>query len=94
MSIAVTVKTPAAIVLAADSRLGSGRSAIEGGAGRRFLAVSLILVGAAAGAALLKVGVWVGLLVAGVLILLVTGLGAWHGRVLARSGGSSTVPAR
>lgn len=83
--VTTVVVTSTLIGLAADSRLGSGRAVSEGGAGRRFLAVALILVGAAAGAALLKSGVWVGLLVAGVLILLATGMGAWHGRVLAGS---------
>lgn len=83
--VTTVVVTSTLIGLAADSRLGSGRSVVDGGAGRRFLAVSLILVGAAAGAALLKLHVGVGLLVAGVLILLVTGIGALHARLVARS---------
>lgn len=82
--VTTVVVTSTIIGLAADSRLGSGRAAVEGGAGRRFLAVALILVGAAAGAALLTLHVGVGLLVAGVLILLATGVGAWHGRLVAR----------
>jgi len=65
--------------LAADSRLA-------GGAGdnwaRRALAVALILVGAAVGALLLKVGgeqgVGVGMLVAGVLALVAAALGHRH----------------
>lgn len=89
--VTTVVVTSTIIGLAADSRLGSGRAVAEGGAGRRFLAVSLILVGAAAGAALLKLHVGVGLLVAGVLILLATGLGALHARVVARSAGSASL---
>ena len=72
--VTTVVVTSTIIGLAADSRLGSGRAVAEGGAGRRFLAVALILVGAAAGAALLKISVGIGLLVAGTAAL---ALGFW-----------------
>lgn len=91
--VTTVVVTSTLLSLAADSRLGSGRALVDGGGPRRFLAVSLILVGAAAGAGLLKLHVGVGLMTAAVLILAVTALGAWHARLAARSGGSSTVPA-
>ena len=61
--------------LAADSRIGSGKG---GGSGRRFLAVVVILLGAAAGAGLLQVGLGWGLLLAGVLIAGVTAVGHLH----------------
>ena len=68
--------------LAADSRLGSGKSRTDGGgSGRRFLAVVLILAGAAAGAALLTIHVGAGLLLAAVLILAATLVGSTHGRL-------------
>lgn len=68
--------------LAADSRLGSGKSRTDGGgSGRRFLAVVLILAGAAVGAALLKIHVGAGLMLAAVLILAATLVGSTHGRL-------------
>jgi len=68
--------------LAADSTLGSGKArAAGGGSGRRFSAVALILAGAAVGAALLRWHVGVGLLLAAVLILAVTVVGAVHDRL-------------
>ena len=68
--------------LAADSRLGSGKSRADGGgSGRRFLAVVLILAGAAVGAALLKIHVGAGLMLAAVLILAATLVGSTHGRL-------------
>lgn len=81
--VTTVVVTSTLIGLAADSRLGSGRSAVDGGSGRRFLAVLLILLGAAAGALLLKVDVGLGLLVAAVLILGATLVGSVHGRWMA-----------
>ncbi|MEI5676621.1 MULTISPECIES: DUF1275 family protein [Nocardioides] len=70
--------------LAADSVLGSGKG---GGSGRRAAAVVLILAGAAAGAALLKWHLGAGLVVAGVIVLAVTVVGAVHAR------GSATIGA-
>ncbi|GAA2023578.1 YoaK family protein [Nocardioides kribbensis] len=67
--------------LAADSVLGSGKG---GGSGRRVLAVALILLGAAAGAALLRWHLGAGLVVAGGLVALATLLGAVHARLAAR----------
>ncbi len=68
--------------LAADSRLGSGKSRADGGgSGRRFLAVALILAGAAVGAALLTIHVGAGLMLAAVLILAATLVGSTHGRL-------------
>lgn len=68
--------------LAADSTLGSGRARAEGGgSGRRFLAVVLILAGAATGAALLTIHVGAGLMLAAVLILVATLVGSTHGRL-------------
>ncbi len=61
--------------LAADSVLGSGKG---GGSGRRALAVLLILAGAAAGAALLRWHLGAGLLTAGTVVLVATGVGALH----------------
>ena len=78
--VTTVVVTSTLIGLAADSRLGSGRSAVDGGSGRRFLAVLLILLGASAGALLLRVDVGLGLLVAAVLILLATLVGWVHDR--------------
>ncbi|MBZ5734668.1 DUF1275 domain-containing protein [Nocardioides sp. TRM66260-LWL] len=67
--------------LAADSVLGSGKArAAGGGSGRRFLAVALILAGAAAGAALLQWHLGAGLVLAGVLIVGVTLVGGLHAR--------------
>jgi uncharacterized membrane protein YoaK (UPF0700 family) len=67
--------------LAADSVLGSGRG---GASGRRAAAVLLILAGAAAGAALLHWHLGAGLALAGVVVLLVTLVGALHARVATR----------
>lgn len=58
--------------LAADSVLGSGKG---GGSGRRFAAVALILLGAAAGALLLKWHLGAGLLLAAVITIVVTVIG-------------------
>ncbi len=66
--------------LAADSVLGSGK---RGGNVRRFLAVALILLGAAAGAALLELHLAAGLLAAGLVIGLATAVGEWHRRAVA-----------
>lgn len=63
--------------LAADSWFGSGNG---GGSGRRILAVLLILAGAGVGAALLEWHLGAGLLLAGVITLVVTVLGAVHQR--------------
>ncbi|MBC9731953.1 DUF1275 family protein [Nocardioides marmotae] len=66
--------------LAADSRLGAGRS---GGTARRVLAIGLILLGATAGAASLRLHLGVGFALAGVLIAAVAVAGeryARHGR--------------
>jgi uncharacterized membrane protein YoaK (UPF0700 family) len=65
--------------LAADSFLGGGKG---GGTSRRALAVVLILAGAAAGAALLHWHLGSGLLLAGGVVLVVTLVGALHGRVV------------
>jgi uncharacterized membrane protein YoaK (UPF0700 family) len=62
--------------LAADSRLGSGKS--SGDTVRRGSAVVLILAGAATGAALLKWHLGAGLLLAGALTAFVSALGAVH----------------
>jgi uncharacterized membrane protein YoaK (UPF0700 family) len=70
--------------LAADSVLGSGRG---GGSGRRAAAVALILAGAGVGAALVAWHVAAGLLLAAVVVLTVTSVGAAHGR-------GASVPAR
>jgi len=61
--------------LAADSFLGSGKGA---GSARRLSAVVLILLGALVGAALLRVDLGWGLVLAGVLIGAVAAVGAWH----------------
>jgi uncharacterized membrane protein YoaK (UPF0700 family) len=63
--------------LASDSVLGSRKG---GGSGRRFLAVVLMVAGAAAGAALLHWHLWAGLVVEGALVLLVVLVGALHDR--------------
>lgn len=63
--------------LAADSVLGSGQG---GGSARRASAVILILAGAAVGASLLRWELGAGLLLAGAVSLVVTVLGAVHGR--------------
>ncbi|WP_197025839.1 YoaK family protein [Nocardioides sp. URHA0020] len=67
--------------LAADSVLGSGQG---GGSGRRATAVVLILAGAAVGAALLRWHLGAGLVLAGVIVLVATVVGATHARVHAR----------
>lgn len=81
--VTTVVVTSTLVGLAADSRFGSGRMVAEGGAGRRFLAVSLILLGAFVGALLLKIDLGIGLLVAAVLVLVATGVGALHARLVA-----------
>jgi uncharacterized membrane protein YoaK (UPF0700 family) len=81
--VTTVVVTSTLIGLAADSRLGSGRSAAEGRSLRRFLAVFLILLGAFVGAFLLRIEVGLGLLVAAVLIVSATLVGALHGRLSA-----------
>jgi uncharacterized membrane protein YoaK (UPF0700 family) len=63
--------------LAADSVFGSGKG---GGTGRRIAAVASILLGALVGAALLRVGLGVALVVAGAVILVPTVAGALHAR--------------
>jgi uncharacterized membrane protein YoaK (UPF0700 family) len=67
--------------LAADSPLGSGQG---GGSVRRAAAVGLILLGAAVGAALLHWHLGAGLVLAGVVILVATGVGALHDRAARR----------
>lgn len=62
--------------LAADSRLGAGRG--RGHSGRRVMAVLLILCGAAVGAALQSIQLGVGLLLAGVVVLVVSLVGGVH----------------
>jgi uncharacterized membrane protein YoaK (UPF0700 family) len=64
--------------LAADSVFGTGKG---GGTVRRLTAVVVILAGAAVGAALLKLHLGWGLLLAGVVIAAATAVGAWHERV-------------
>jgi uncharacterized membrane protein YoaK (UPF0700 family) len=61
--------------LAADSGLGAGKGEHSA---RRVAAVILILAGAAAGAALLRWHLGAGLLLAGLVSVLVTVLGAVH----------------
>ncbi|MEP9381553.1 YoaK family protein [Nocardioides sp. KR10-350] len=69
--------------LAADSPFGSGRSGwLNGGTSRRFVAVAVILLGALAGAFLLKWHLGAGLLAAGVVIGTATVIGAWHQRAV------------
>ena len=63
--------------LAADSVFGSGKG---GGTARRVVAVAAILVGALAGAVLLKWHLGAGLLLAGVVIALATWVGEVHDR--------------
>jgi len=63
--------------LAADSMFGSGKRT---GSGRRALAVLLILAGAVVGAALLRWHIGAGLLLAGVVMLAATAVGALHHR--------------
>ncbi|MDO9458174.1 MAG: YoaK family protein [Nocardioides sp.] len=65
--------------LAADSVLGSGKG---GGSGRRAFAVVLIIAGAAVGALLLKWHLAAGLVLAGVVVLGCTLVGAWHDRLV------------
>jgi uncharacterized membrane protein YoaK (UPF0700 family) len=72
--------------LAADSVLGSGKSAGGGsGSARRVAAVVLILVGAAVGAVLLKWHLGSGLLAAGLVVGAVTVIGSLHEPVTPRS---------
>lgn len=66
--------------LAADSVFGSGKG---GGSARRAAAVVVILAGAAAGAALLKLHLGWGFVLAGALIALATYVGDLHDRALA-----------
>ena len=61
--------------LAADSFLGNGTGARNW---RRFLAVALLLAGAAAGALALQVTLAAGLVVAGLVVAVVTLVGALH----------------
>ena len=69
--------------LAADSPIGAGKAGwLAGGTGRRLTAVVLILLGALVGAALLKVHLGAGLLVAGVVIAATTVVGSWHHRAV------------
>ncbi len=74
--VTTVVVTSTITALAADSVLGAGRS---GSTGRRVLAVLLILAGAAVGAAMLRLQLGAGLLLAGALVLGVTLLGGAHG---------------
>ena len=71
--------------LAADSVLGSGTG---GGSGRRAAAVVLILAGAGAGAALRAWHVAAGLLLASVIVLTATLVGAAHERWGRKHGGA------
>jgi uncharacterized membrane protein YoaK (UPF0700 family) len=71
--------------LAADSVLGSGTG---GGSGRRAAAVVLILAGAGAGAALLAWHVAAGLLLASVVVLTATLIGAAPERWGRKHGGA------
>ncbi|WP_232680226.1 YoaK family protein [Nocardioides sp. R-C-SC26] len=73
--VTTVVVTSTILGLAADSVFGSGKS---GSSGRRLLAVSLIIAGAAAGAVLLRWHLAAGLIVAGVLALGCTLAGAVH----------------
>ncbi|WP_233493782.1 DUF1275 family protein [Desertihabitans brevis] len=70
--VTTVVVTSTIVGLAAESRLAGGTGK---NAGRRVLAVLLILAGAAAGALLLKVHIGLGMAVAGVLALVVALLG-------------------
>lgn len=69
------VVTSTIIGFAADSVLGNNR---HHHSWRRFLAVTLIVVGAAAGTLLIEVHLALGLLVAGVITAVVTTVGALH----------------
>ncbi|MCW2774055.1 MAG: hypothetical protein JWN91_2381 [Nocardioides sp.] len=73
--------------LAADSVLGGGTGG--GHNVRRASAVVLILVGAAVGAGLLKWHLGAGLLLAGAIALVATGLGAVHAHLHSRVGASA-----
>lgn len=73
--ITTVVVTSTITGLAADSFLGGGTGVR---ARRRFAAITLILLGAAAGALLLQVHLGAGLLLAGVVIAAVTAVGAAH----------------
>ncbi len=76
--------------LAADSRLGAARGQ---GALRRGAAVTLIIVGAATGAALCQVHAGLAVLAAAFVVLAVTGLGHLSTRsVAAATAGSTTSP--
>lgn len=68
--------------LAADSVLGSGKG---GGSGRRALAVVLIVLGAMAGALLLRWHLGAGLLASAALVAAVTAVGALHQRAHERA---------
>jgi uncharacterized membrane protein YoaK (UPF0700 family) len=76
--------------LAADSVLGSGKG---GGSGRRVVAVLAILLGAAAGAALLRWDLAAGLVAAGLVVLVATVIGAAHDRTVRRQDAEQPVPA-
>nr|WP_179670422.1 YoaK family protein [Nocardioides thalensis] len=73
--VSTVVVTSTIIGFAADSVFGNGR---HHHGWRRFLAVSLIVLGAAAGTLMLEVHLAVGLLVAGVITAAVTVTGALH----------------
>lgn len=73
--VTTVVVTSAITSLAADSFLGNGTRALGW---RRLLAVALILLGALTGALLLELHLAAGLLVAGVIIAVVTVVGALH----------------
>lgn len=73
--VSTVVVTSTIVGFAADSALGNNR---HHHSWRRFLAVSLIVLGAAAGTLMLEVHLALGLLVAGVITLLVTAVGALH----------------
>lgn len=75
VDVTTVVVTSTLTSLAADSLLGNGRGTR---AGRRFLAIAMIMAGAAAGALMLQVHLALGLFVAGVVILVVTLVGAVH----------------
>lgn len=74
------VVTSTIIGFAADSVFGNGR---HHHGWRRFLAVALIVLGAAAGTLMLEVHLALGLLVAGVITAAVTAIGALHAPAVA-----------
>jgi len=81
--ITTVVVTSTLTGLAADSPIGAGKAGwLEGGTARRFVAVALILLGALAGAGLLKLHLGAGLLVAGIVIAATTVVGGWHHRAV------------